>query len=185
MHQLIKHLFKTRCAVAFLLFGLASPLLGKPADEDTRTINFPKKNPTFTFSVPADWTSKVDKEGDIACSSDDGSDFAFTIMIAKDIESLADLKEFLPKMAEEIATGAKLKKVKIGDLSEGKSPDGISMAVLETVGKIQGEDFIITLMGFTPARGKYYILMTSEGADIDKAHQKEMSKIVDSIKKAE
>lgn len=185
MQRLIKRLLTPRFTAALLFIALASPLFGRPVDADTRTITFPKKNPTFTISVPADWTSKVDKDGDIECRSDDGSDFGFTIMIAKDIESLADLKEFLPKMADEIATGAKLKKVKIGDLSEGKSPDGISMAVLETVGKIQGEDFIITLMGFTPARGKYYILMTSEGAEVDKAHQKDMSKIVDSIKKAE
>src|SRR5437764_12000333 len=101
----------------FLLLA-ATLLLATALTLNAKTIKYPEKDPSFSITLPDDWTAKPDKDGNLDCQAGDGSKFSFSIVPSKEVNTEADLKAFLPKLAQGLVDGAKIENVKIGDVRE-------------------------------------------------------------------
>lgn len=148
---------------------------------NAKTIKYPEKDPVFSITLPDDWTTKPDKDGNLDCQAGDGSKFSFSIVPSKDVNTEADLKAFLPKLAQGMADGAKMEKTKVGDVGEMTNAKKVKLFGLNANGATSGVDMVITLAAFAPKKDNYFVIMSVEPSEVDKAHGKMMGEIIDSI----
>ena len=164
----------------FLLLA-ATLLLATALNLNAKTIKYPEKDPAFSITLPDDWTAKPDKDGNLDCEAGDGSKFSFSIVPSKEINTEADLKAFLPKLAQGMADGAKIENVKVGDVGEMTTAKKVKLFGLNAKGPTSGVDMVITLAAFAPKKDTYFVIMSVDPSDVDKAHGKVMGEIIDSI----
>jgi len=164
----------------FLLLA-ATLLLATVLNLNAKTIKYPEKDPSFSITLPDDWTAKPDKDGNLDCQAGDGSKFSFSIVPSKEVNTEADLKAFLPKLAQGLVDGAKIENVKIGDIREMTTTKKVKLFSLDAKGATSGVDYVITLAAFAPKKGAYFIIMSVGPFDVDKAHSKVMGDIINSI----
>lgn len=163
------------------LLTLASLLIATSLSLSAKTFKYPEKDPAFSITLPDGWTAVPDKDGNLDCQSGDGSKFSFSIIDSKNITSDAELKTYLPKLAETMGEGAKLKGLKVGDVKEMTTANKVKLMGLNAHGQTEGVDMVISLAGFAPAKGNYFVIMGAESAEVDKAHDKDMGGILNSI----
>ncbi|MEY2489809.1 MAG: hypothetical protein QOC70_1751 [Verrucomicrobiota bacterium] len=163
------------------LVTLTSLLLATSLSLSAKTIKYPEKDPAFSITLPDGWTAKADKDGNLDCVAGDGSKFSFSIIAAKNITSDDDLKTYLPKLAETMGEGAKLKDLKVGEVKEMMTANKVKLMGLNAHGQTEGVAMVISLAGFAPAKGNYFVLMGAESVEVDKAHDKDMGGIINSI----
>ena len=77
--------------------------------------------------------------------------------------------------------GAKLKDLKIGDVKEMTTANKVKLMGLNAHGQTEGVEMVISLAGFAPAKGSYFVIMGAESIEVDKAHDKDMGVILNSI----
>jgi hypothetical protein len=164
-----------------LLVLAASLLIATSLSLSAKTIKYPEKDPSFSITLPDGWTAKPDKDGNLDCEAGDGSKFSFSIIASKNITTEEELTTYLPKLAQTMADGAKLKDVKVGEVKDGMTANKVKLFGLNAHGKTEGVDMVISLAGFAPAKGKYFIIMGAESVEVDKAHDKDMGVIFNSI----
>lgn len=159
----------------------ATLLLPTALNLNARTIKYPEKNPAFSITLPDDWTTKPDKDGNLDCQAGDGSKFSFSIVTSREVNTEADLKAFLSKLAQGMADGAKIENVKVGDIGEMTTTKKVKFFGLDAKGPTSGVEMVITLAAFAPKKDTYFGIMSVEPSDVDKAHGKMMGEIIDSI----
>ena len=164
----------------FLLLA-ATLLLATALTLNAKTIKYPEKDPSFSITLPDDWTAKPDKDGNLDCQAGDGSKFSFSIVPSKEVNTEADLKAFLPKLAQGMADGAKMEKTKVGEVGEMTNAKKVKLFGLNANGATSGVDMVISLAAFAPKKDTYFVIMAVESADVDKAHDKVMGDIINSI----
>jgi hypothetical protein len=164
-----------------LLVLAASLLIATSLSLSAKTIKYPEKDPSFSITLPDGWTAKPDKDGNLDCEAGDGSKFSFSIIASKNITTDEELTAYLPKLAQTMADGAKLKDLKVGEVKGGTTANKLKLFGLNAHGKSEGIDMVISLAGFAPTKGKYFIIMGAESVEIDKAHDKDMGVIINSI----
>jgi hypothetical protein len=158
----------------------ASLLLAASLGLQAKTIKYPEKDSAFSITLPDGWTATPDKDGNLDCQSGDGSKFSFSIIASTNITTDEELKTYLPKLAQTMAEGAKLKDLKVGDLKEMTTPNKVKLMGLNANGQTDGVDMVISLAGFA-TKGNYFVLMAAESVEVDKAHDKDMGAIINSI----
>jgi hypothetical protein len=52
---------------------------------------------------------------------------------------------------------------------------------LNAHGQTEGVAMVISLAGFAPAKGNYFVIMAAESVEVDKAHDKDKGAIFNSI----
>ena len=164
-----------------LLILAASLLIATSLSLSAKTIKYPEKDPAFSITLPDGWTAKPDKDGNLDCEAGDGSKFSFSIIDSKNITTDEELKTYLPKLAETMGEGAKLKDLKVGDVKEMTTANKVKLMGLNAHGQTEGVDMVISLAGFAPAKGNYFVIMGAESVEVDKAHDKDMGVIINSI----
>ena len=164
-----------------LLILVATLLIATSLSLSAKTIKYPEKDPSFSITLPDGWTAKPDKDGNLDCEAGDGSKFSFSIIASKNITTDEELNAYLPKLAETMGEGAKLKDLKVGEVKEGTTANKLKMSALNAHGKSDGVDMVISLAGFAPTKGTYFVLMGAESVEVDKAHDKDMGVIINSI----
>lgn len=163
------------------LLILASLFIATSLSLNAKTFKYPEKDPAFSITLPDGWTAVPDKDGNLDCQSGDGSKFSFSIIDSKNITSDADLKTYLPKLAETMGEGAKLKDLKVGEVKEMTTANKVKLMGLNAHGQTEGVEMVISLAGFAPSKGNYFVIMGAESAEVDKAHDKDMGVILNSI----
>jgi hypothetical protein len=164
-----------------LLLLTATLLLATAFNLSAKTIKYPDKDSAFSITLPDDWTATPDKDGNLDCQAGDGSKFSFSIIPTKDMNKEDELKAYLPKLAQTMGEGAGIKDLKVGDVKEGTTGKGVKLFGLNATGQTSGIDMIISLGAFAPKKGVYFVLMGAEPAEVDKAHDKAMGEIINSI----
>lgn len=165
-----------------ILFTLAASLLiATSLSLSAKTIKYPEKDPAFSITLPDGWTAKPDKDGNLDCVAGDGSKFSFSIIASKNITSDDELKAYLPKLAETMGESAKLQDLKVGEVKEMTTAHKVKLMGLDAHGQTEGIAMVITLAGFAPTKGNYFVFMSAESAEVDKAHGKDMGGIINSI----
>ena len=164
-----------------LLVLTASLLIATSLSLSAKTIKYPEKDPSFSITLPDDWTAKPDKDGNLDCEAGDGSKFSFSIISSKNITRDEELKAYLPKLAETMGDGAKLKDLKVGEVKEMTTANKVKLIGLNAHGKNEGIDMVISLAAFAPTKGNYFVIMGAESVEVDKAHDKDMGVIINSI----
>jgi hypothetical protein len=159
----------------------ATLLLATAFGLQAKTLKYPEKNPAFSITLPDDWTAKPDKDGNLDCEAGDGSKFSFSIVPSMDVNTEADLKAFLPKLAQGMADGAKIENVKVGNIGEMTTSKKVKLFGLNANGATSGTDMVITLAAFAPKKDTYFVIMSVAPSEVDKAHGKMMGEIIDSI----
>jgi hypothetical protein len=160
---------------------LASFLIATSLSLSAKTFKFPENDPAFSITLPEGWTAVADKDGNLDCQSGDGSKFSFSIIDSKNITTDEELKAYLPKLAETMGEGAQLKDLKVGDVKEMTTANKVKLMGLNAHGQAEGVAMVISLAGFAPAKGNYFVVMAAESVEVDKAHDKDMGGIFNSI----
>ena len=164
----------------FLLLA-ATLFLATALNLKAKTIKYPEKDPAFSITLPDDWTTKPGQDGGLDCKAGDGSKFYFSIVPFEEVNTEADVKAVLPKLAQGLVDGAKIENVKIGDIREMTATKKVKLFGLDAKGATSGVDYVITLAAFAPKKGAYFIIMSVGPFDVDKAHSKVMGDIINSI----
>ena len=160
---------------------VVSLLIATSLSLSAKTIKYPEKDPVFSITLPDGWTAKPDKDGNLDCVAGDGSKFSFLILAMQHITSDDDLKTQLPKLAETMGESAQLKDLKVGEVKEMATANKVKLMGLDAHGQTEGIAMVITLAGFAPTKGNYFVFMSAESAEVDKAHGKDMGGIINSI----
>lgn len=154
---------------------------GAVAAADARPIKFPKEEPTFTLTLPEEWTSKTDKDGNLDCDPGDDSGYYFGIILMEDVTDKATVKELLPTVAKKMAAGAKIKNLELGDIEVTKNEQKVSFIGISGEGKAAGVDYVVVLHAFEAKKGKFYVIMTIGTKAADKKHEDDYEAIYSSI----
>lgn len=165
-----------------LLILTASLLIATPLSLNAKTIKYPEKNPAFSITLPDGWTAKPDKDGNLDCEAGDDSKFSFSIISAKEMnKGEEELKTYLPTLAKTMGDGAEIKDLKVGEIKEMTNGNGVKFFGLNANGPSSGVEMIISLAAFAPKKDTYFIIMAAAEASVDKAHDKDMGAIINSI----
>jgi hypothetical protein len=162
-------------AVSFFLTTLPALRAG--------TLEFPKDNPTFRVTLPGGWRTNTEEDGTIKFAKDENTPLVTSISRKTNAHSDEEIKAFLTKSANKTAEMAKLKDVKVGEISQTTNPNKIRMFALETTGtEPDGTKRILPMTGFSPKPGFYYIISSSlPKLEVYKAHEKEYAEVVNAI----
>ena len=159
----------------------ASLLIATSLGLSAKTIKFPDKDPAFSITLPDDWTTKSDKDGNLDCEAGDGSKFSFSIVPTDEINKEEELKTYLSTLAKTMGDGAEIKDLKVGELKQMTTPKGVKLFGLNANGPSSGVEMVISLAAFAPKKETYFIIMAAAVADVDKAHDQVMGEIINSI----
>lgn len=160
----------------------ASLLVATSLGVSAKTIKVPEKDPSFSLTLPDDWTATPDKDGNLDCEAGDGSKFSFSIISAEEMKKDEEgLKTYLPTLAKTMGDGAEIKDLQVGEIKEMTTPKGVKLFGLNAKGPSSGVNMVISLAAFAPKKDTYFIIMAAAVADVDKAHDKTMGEIINSI----
>jgi hypothetical protein len=149
-----------------LLIFAASLLIATSLSLSAKTIKYPEKDPSFSIMLPADCTAKPDKDGNLDCEAGDSSKFSFSIVSSKNITTDEELKVYLPKLANTMGDGAKMKDLKVGEVKEGATANKLKLLGLNAHGKSDGIEMVISLAAFAPTKGSYFVIIGAESVEI-------------------
>ena len=165
---------KTLILSVSLLIAISSSLCAK-------TIKYPEYNPSFSITLPDDWTTKANSDGSLEGTTGDGSQFSFMVNPAYEVSADAGLKAYLPKFVQEMSDSAGIKDMKVDAIKETMTSKGVKLFGLSVSGATDGGEMLISLTAFAPKTGTYFIIMAADRAEVEKAHEKVMGEILSSI----
>ena len=159
---------------AGVLLSLILPL-------EAKTIKFPEKDPVFQFTLPNDWTMEVDKDGDLACKSQEH--IGLRLNLNQMNKTFAQVKESLPDLGKVFAKSAKLTEVETKELGDERNKNGVKGTIYVVKGKSSGRLLMAELLAIEPKPGDdAYFLLFSGIAEAFEAHKDDLGAIIDSIK---
>ena len=167
---------KMKLALAVVLgTALITPVFAK-------TIEFPEKDPAFTFTIPESWTTEPGKDGRIYCTAEDG--FKIGVVSSPGVKNAEDAKELLPKILQGMADAMKCEDYKPGNV-HARELRNMWMSVMQGRCKSEGTDMSLNALVFSLSPGKYFSLVGAAPTVLDKAHDKDMNELIRSIKAVE
>ena len=155
-------------------------LLGGSLSLQAKTVEFPEKDPAFTFNLPDGWTTETAKDGRIYCTAGDGSGFKFGIVASPGVKNADDAKDLLPKVLKAMSDAMKCENFKIGDGHTG-DVGKLWMTAAEATGKLDGTEMSMNAVVFSLTPGKYFSIVGAASKEVNKAHDKDMNDIFGSI----
>jgi hypothetical protein len=177
------HSLSSRSLLALLMFTCLSFAVARTSVDGK--VRFPADDPTFTVEFPSSWTYQGDKDGNLDCDPGDGSDYTMSILLLKDIKTEKELKALVPKLAESMASGAKIKNFEVGDVESSTNGNGIRFTGIRGDGKTEGTDFVVLVHAFETKKGNFYAIVTAGSKKADTKHEKAYDEITASIEKLE
>ena len=147
------------------------------------TLQLPKDNATFKVTLPAGWRTTTEDDGTVKFAKDENTALVTSISRKTNAHSDEEIKAYLVKSANRTAEMAKLKDVKVGDISQTTNPHKLMMFALEMTGtEPDGTKVILPMTAFSPKPGSYYIISSSlPKLEAYKQHQKEYEAVVNAI----
>jgi len=171
---------KTRIAVGIAALGLM--WLVATGTVSAKQIEFPENDPAFSFTMPDSWTLETGKDGRIFCTAEDG--FKIGMVASPSVTNADEAKALIPKVIKGMADAMKCEDYKPGEV-HARELDNMWMAVMQAHGKSEGTDMSMNAVIFSLSPGKYFSIVGAAPASLDKAHDKDMSALIRSIKAVE
>lgn len=144
-----------------------------------KTIQFPEKDPVFSFTLPDDWTTKPSGNGGLECTAGDDSHYHFL------------LRPIPPKTEKEVKTGLlellptlenpSLKDFKVGEVEEVMAGN-MKVIVGKATATLGGSPVLLTARAFSPRKGIYFAIMNMDFEKRERAHLDVMREILSSVK---
>jgi hypothetical protein len=160
-----------------LLTAAVTLLLGAPLLH-AKKVEFPEKDPAFTFNMPDSWSTETGKDGRTFCTAPDG--FKIGIVASPSVSDPEEAKALLPKILKGMADAMKgknyeQKEVRAADL------DKMWMAAAQAHCSSEGTEMSLNAVVFVLPAGKYYSIVGAAPKKLDEAHEKEMNELLKSI----
>ena len=163
---------KTLLVSVCLFIGIVSGLQAK-------TAKFPEKDPAFSVTFPDDWTVKVDREGNLSCKMGDGSSLSFIIQ-KLDAKTEEEMKAFLQDIVKSLNLGD-AKTAKVSEIKETTTPKGMKLFAITSTNTTLGVEMVYSDTAFAPRIGTYFGLLNIDRGAEAKAHEKQITEILNSI----
>jgi hypothetical protein len=177
------HSLTFRALLALLMFTCLSFAVARTSVDGK--VKFPADEPTFTIEFPSGWTYEADKDGNLDCNPAGDPEYTLSILLLKDIKTEKELKAVVPKLADSMASGAKIKNFEVGDVESSTNGNGIRFTGIRGDGKTEGTDFVVLVHAFETKKGKFYAIVTAGSKKADTKHEKAYDEITASIEKLE
>lgn len=158
--------------VAALTVFLGTPLL------HAKKVEFPEKDPAFTFVMPDGWTTETGKDGRIYCTASDG--FKIGLVASPGVTNADEAKALLPNILKGMSDAMKCEKYKAEEAHSGEMGK-LWLTSMEAHCTSDGADMSLNAVVFSIARGKYFSIVGAAPAALNKAHDKEMNELIQSI----
>jgi len=172
---------KTLLAKSFLTCLAAGCLFLAPAlSLQAKTVEFPAKDPAFSFSLPDGWTTETGEDGRLYCTAGDGSEFKIGFVASPGVKNAGDAKQLLPKILQGMSDAMKCENYKASEVKSGKLGD-LSFVTMEGHGTVGGTEMALNALIFSLTPGRYFSIVGAASTEVDKAHDKDMSGIISSI----
>jgi hypothetical protein len=171
MKTLIARSFVTFVATGCLLLGASRSLQAK-------TVEFPEKDPAFTFNLPDGWTTETEKDGRIYCTAGDG--FKFGIVASPGVENAEEAKALLPTILKAMSDAMKCESFKMEEEHTGEVGK-LWMTARSASGKLAGNEMSMHAVVFSLTPGKYFSLVGASTKELNEAHDKDMNEVIASI----
>jgi hypothetical protein len=147
-----------------------------------KTVEFPEKDPAFTFTMPDSWTTESGKDGRIYLTAEDG--FKVGVVSSPGVTSADEAKALLPKIIKGMADAMKCENYKPGEV-HARDLRNMWMSVIQARCQSDGTDMSLNAVVFSLSPGKYFSLVGASTTALDKAHDKDMNELMRSIKAVE
>lgn len=151
---------------------LATPLL------HAKKVEFPAEDPAFTFVMPDDWTTEAGKDGRIYCTAPDG--FKIRIIASPGVSNADDAKKLLATVLKGMADAMKCENYKAEETKTGEMGE-LWLASMHGQCKSEGTEMALNAVVLSLEAGKYFTIVGAAPAILDKAHDKEMKELIESI----
>jgi hypothetical protein len=158
-------------AAAVILF-LGAPLL------HAKTVQFPEKDPAFTFNMPDGWSTESGTDGRIYCTAPDG--FKIGLVASPGVSDADDAKALLPKILKGMGDAMKCDNYKAEEAHSGEIGK-MWLTSMEAKCSSEGTDMSLNAVVFSLAPGKYFSIVGAAPATLNKAHDKDMNDLINSI----
>jgi hypothetical protein len=144
-----------------------------------KTTKFPEKDPAFSVTFPDDWTVTLSREGNLNCKAGEGSGIDFLIQ-KLDAQTDDEVKVFLPQIVKTLDLGD-AKTAKVSEIKETTTPKGVKLFAISSANTASGVEMIYLETAFVPRKGMYFGLLNMETAAEAKAHEQQITEIINSI----
>jgi hypothetical protein len=176
---------KTRIAKSFLTCLAAGSLFLAPVISlQAKTVEFPAKDPAFSFTLPDGWTTETGEDGRLYCTAGDGSEFKIGFVASPGLKNADDAKELLPKILKGMSDAMKCENYKASEAQAGKM-GAISFVAMEGHGTVSGTEMVLNAFIFSLTPGHYFSIVGASSKAVDEAHNKDMSGLIASIAEVE
>jgi hypothetical protein len=173
MKTLLTKLFLTCLSTVSLFLAPALSLQAK-------TVEFPAKDPAFSFSLPDGWTTETGEDGRLYCTAGDGSEFKVGFVASPGVKNADDAKTLLPKILQGMSDAMKCENYKASEAQAGKI-GALSYIAMEAHGTVSGTEMVLSAFIFSLTPGHYFSIVGAASKEVDEAHNKDMSGIISSI----
>jgi len=164
-------LFRSVLTAVIVLF-LGAPLL------HAKKVEFPEKDPAFSFTMPDSWSTETGKDGRLYCSSPDG--FKIGIVASPRVSEADDAKALLPKILKGMADAMKGKEYKQEEARSAQL-DKVWITMMQAHCSSEGTEMSLNAAIFSVESGKYFSIVGAAPSKLDRAHDKEMNELIKSI----
>jgi len=172
---------KTRPAKLFLTSLTAGCLFLAPAlSVQAKTVEFPTKDPAFSFNLPDGWKTETGEDGRLYCTAGDGSEFKIGFVASPGVKNVNDAKELLPRILKGMAEAMKCENYKGSEAQSGKMGN-ISYIAMDAHGTVSGTEMVLSAFIFSLTPGHYFSIVGAASKAVDEAHNNDMHGIVSSI----
>jgi hypothetical protein len=145
-------------------------------------VEFPREKPVFTVTFPDNWIAQIDGEGSLTARPNDGSGVLLTILALEGIGNEKAARSALTRVTDQIAKATDVNGLKKGEIAAYHTERQLRCLHQEARGRDQlGADIILTTIIFSPDEGQYFVLVTHASPSAEKAHESELTGIVQSI----
>jgi hypothetical protein len=156
-----------------------SLFIGTFAGLQAKTTKFPEKDPAFSVTFPDDWTVAVDSEANLKCKAADGSGVWFIIQ-KLDAKTEEETKVFLQQIVKTVDLGD-AKTAKVSEIKETTTAKGVKLFAITSTNTTSGVEMVYSDTAFAPKKGIYFGLLNIDTAADAKAHEKQITEILNSI----
>lgn len=158
---------------AIALFGVFTLFL--PCFLEAKTLKFPKDNPQFSVTFPADWKAEITDAG-IISAQPKGAAYAISIFPVTATDAKGGIEETLKEVDKRFTD------IKPSEPTEFKTDNGIKYLERDFTAKDKGSPRALAIVAFSVDKETYFALFQAGTPEADKQYTPDVVAIVKSIK---
>jgi hypothetical protein len=157
---------------AIALFGVLTLVL--PGLTEAKVLKFPKENPQFSVTFPADWKAEITDAG-IISAQPKGAAYAISIFPVQATDAKGAVQETLSEVEKRFTD------VKPSDPTEFKTESGLKFLERDFTAKDKDSPRALAILAFSVDNQSYFALFQAGTPEADKKYTADVVAIVKSI----